>query len=243
MKKILLLFLCALSGIILFAQDQPKSEKKKSNVINLAGRANDHFMIQLGYTGWSKKPDSINTTGIPRSFNMYVMFDFPIKSNPHYSLAIGPGIATDNMYFSKTYVGLKDPTTNLVFYNLADTNHFKRYKLATTWLEAPVEFRFSSDPANPNKSYKFAIGVKLATLLGAHTKGKTWEDKNGRILIAYTQKETAKRFINTTRFEATARVAWGVFGLYGSYQLNSLFKEGSGPGVRAFSIGLTVSGL
>ncbi|MEJ0104210.1 MAG: hypothetical protein WDO19_17320 [Bacteroidota bacterium] len=38
---------------------------------------------------------------------------------------------------------------------------------------------------------------------------------------------------------------WGmdIFTLFGSYQVGSLFKEGLGPDVRPYSIGLTLSGL
>src|SRR4051812_12843953 len=97
MKRTLLLFSLVLLGSSVFAQDEPKPKSKP----NLSNRANDHFMIQLGVTKWAKKPDSINTKGLSRSFNMYIMLDFPFKTNPHISAAIGPGIATDNIYFSK----------------------------------------------------------------------------------------------------------------------------------------------
>jgi len=236
MKKILTaVFL--IGSITSFAQDQYTKKK-----VNLAGRPNDHILIQLGITNWAKKPDSINTKGLSRSFNMYFMFDFPFKSNPRISVAIGPGIGTDNIFFSKTYVDIKQNAT-LLFQDVSDTNHFKKFKLATAWLEAPLELRYSSNPATPNKSYKFAIGIKGATLLNAHTKGKDWRNKANQTLISYTQKENSKRFFNTTRFLATARFGWGPFTLYGSYQLNPLFKEGLAPDVRPYSIGLTLSGL
>src|SRR5437762_11008273 len=176
MKKTLLLITSVLLTIILFAQEEPKTKSKKN--INLSGRANDHLLIQLGVTNWSGKPDSIKTKGLSRSFNMYFMFDFPFKTNPRFSIAIGPGIATDNIYFDKMYVGIKDVTSTLQFKNVADTNHFKKYKLSTAYLEAPLELRFSSNPETPNSSYKFALGVKIGALLNAHVKGKDWEAKN-----------------------------------------------------------------
>ena len=78
-------------------------------------RANDHFMFQLGYTAWASAPDSVHTTGIPRTFNFYIMMDFPFKTNPHLSVAIGPGVASDNIFFNKTYVGIKDNTASIRF--------------------------------------------------------------------------------------------------------------------------------
>jgi len=241
MKKTLLLISFILTGIILFAQEEPKPESKKKP--NITGRANDHFLLQLGITNWAGRPDSIQTKGLSRSFNMYFMFDFPFKSNPRISVGIGLGIGTDNIYFDKTYVGIKDATSTLRFQDLSDTNHFKKYKLTTAILEAPLELRFSSNPATPNKSYKASLGIKVGTLLNVHTKGKNWQTASGGTLITYTEKQTSKRFFNSNRFVATARLGYGVFSVFGAYQLNTLFKEGLGPDVRPYTIGLTLSGL
>lgn len=241
MKKLaLFVFSCLLINSLL-AQDT--TFKKKKEPINLAGRANDHFLIQLGYTGWAGKPDTIATSGFSKSFNVYFMFDFPFKTNPKLSMAFGPGISSDHILFDKTYVGIKDPTQTLQFKDQSDTNHFKKTKLNTTYLEAPVEFRYTANPLNSDKSFKFAIGAKVGTMINAHTRNKDLENKSGGTLNSYTMKETSKRFFNTTRLVGTARVGLGHFTLYGSYQVTTLFKEGVAADIRPFSIGLTISGL
>ena len=241
MKKIALFAISCLLISTLFAQDS--TYKKKKEPINLAGRANDHFMIQLGYAGWAGKPDTINTGGLSKSFNVYFMFDFPFKTNPKLSMAFGPGISSDHIQFKKTYVGIKDITTKLAFRDQADTNHFKKTKLNTTYLEAPIEFRYTANPLNSDKSFKFAIGGKVGTMINAHTRNKNLENKNGNSLNPYALKESSKRFFNTTRLAGTARVGMGHFSLYGSYQITTLFKEGVAADIRPYSIGLTISGL
>jgi hypothetical protein len=242
MKKIYLAVCFSLFFTSIFAQDAPKPEKKDDKK-SLVNRANDHLMIQLGYLHWAGTPDTISTAGLPRTFNAYFMFDFPFKTNAHLSIAAGAGVGTDNMYFSKMYVGIKDLTSTLVFKDLRDTNYFKKYKLESTWLEVPLEFRYSSLPYTPNKSVKAALGIKVGTLVSAHTKGKTLVTKSGATLLPYTEKIISKRFFNSTRFVATARVSYGVFGIFGSYQVNTLFKQGFAPDVRPFTIGLSISGL
>jgi hypothetical protein len=241
MKKIFFIAIAALIATSIFAQDSTSFNPKKKP--NLRGRANDHFLLQFGVTNWAGKTDSMHTKGLSRSFNMYFMFDFPFKSNPRFSVGIGVGIGTDNIYFSKTYIGIKDNTSYLQFQDVSDTNHFKKYKLATATLEAPLELRFSSHPETPNKSVKVALGIKAGILLNAHTKGKIWQNSAGNTLLSYTEKQTSKRFFNSNRFVATARIGYGVFSLFGTYQLNPLFKEGLGPDVRPYTIGLTLSGL
>jgi hypothetical protein len=93
------------------------------------------------------------------------------------------------------------------------------------------------------RSWKIALGAKVGTLLSAHTKAKNFQTKSGGTLVASTQKEKAKRFFNGTRLSVTGRLSYGVFGIYGAYQINSFIKEGLGPDVRPFQIGLTLSGL
>lgn len=244
MKKLVLIALGSFLFQSLTAQDSTTvTAKPKKETISLAGRANDHFMLQFGYTGWAGKPDSINTSGFSKSFNVYFMFDFPFKTNPKLSIALGPGISSDHIIFKKTYVGIKDITQTLRFIDQSDTTHFKKTKLNTTYLEAPIEFRYVANPLTSDKSFKFALGVKVGTMINAHTRNKDLENVSGNTINAYTMKETSKRFFNTTRLVGTARVGIGHFTLYGSYQLTSLFKEGVAAEIRPFSIGLTLSGL
>jgi len=251
MKKALLSAFALFLLVSAFAQDsltsvapaEVKTAAKKKKEFDLSNRSGDHLLIQLGYAGWNGTPDSINTGGLPRSFNAYFMFDFPFKNNPRISAAIGLGVGTDHIYFKKTSVGIKDATETIQFRNLADTNHFKKYKLATTWLEAPIELRYSSRPDQPGKSFKVAIGVKVGTLLKAGTKGKNWENKAGNTILSYTEKISSKRFFNTIRVVPTLRVGYGHVSLYGAYTVGNVFKEGLGPEVKAYSIGLTLSGL
>ena len=241
MKKIFLVVFSTLIVVSIFAQDEPKSEPKKKP--NLVSRANDHLLLQFGYTSWANIPDSINTKGFPRSFNAYFLFDFPFKSNPQISIAIGAGVGTDNIFFDKTYVGIKDITPTLQFHDQSDTTHFKKNKLGTAYIEAPLELRFSSNPANPNKSFKVALGIKGGLLMGAHIKQKTEQTAGGATINDYIEKQYSKRFFNSNRFAGTVRIGYGVFSVFATYQINPLFKEGLGPDVRPWTIGLTLSGL
>ncbi|MBS1919644.1 MAG: outer membrane beta-barrel protein [Bacteroidetes bacterium] len=242
MKKIVLPALLILITISALAQNNPSSEKKK-NTIDLSGRANDHFMIQLGSYGWNGIPDTIHTKGLSKSINFYFLFDFPFKTNPHFSIAIGPGIGSDMMYFNKTYVGIKDNTSSIAFTDQSDTTHFKKTKLGMAWIEAPIELRYAFDPANNAKSFKLALGVKIGALLNAHTRNKDFVNSTGNIIYQYVQKEASKKFFNGNRIVVTARAGWGHFTLFYNYQVSSLFKENRGPNVNPYSFGLTLSGL
>ena len=243
MKKIFSLSaLALLFSMAVSAQEAPEPPAKKKT-FDLSNRANDHLLVQFGLAGWASAPDSVNPKGFSKSFNVYFMYDFPFKNNPKLSIAFGPGIGTDHILFKGTYVGIKDPTQTIRFTDQSDTTHFKKTKLATAYLEAPIELRFAGNPADANKSFKMALGVKVGTMLNAHTRNSKLEDKNGNSINEYVMKETSKRFFNKNRLVAMARVGMGHFTLFGSYQLTPLFKEGAGPQVKPFAIGLTLSGL
>jgi len=223
---------------------QAASQKKTPKKFDLANRSNDHFMFQYGLDRWSGTNDSINPKGFSRFFNAYVMLDKPFKTNPKFSVGLGLGIGSSNIFFKNTYVDVKSTSSTLPFTNVDSANHFKKFKLTTIFLEAPVELRYSSNPENSNKAVKVALGVKVGTLLSAYTKGKTLENKSGGTLNSYIAKESSKKFFNSTRLAATARIGYGIFGIYGAYQITSLLKTGTGPdAIRPYSIGIYISGL
>ena len=225
------------------AKAKPAKAKKDWSKLNLTGRPNDHFMFQTGYETWAQVPDTINLKGFGRHLNIYLMMDFPFKSDPRFSVGLGLGIGSSNLFFEKQEVKIAATTTNLEFRNVADTNHFKKFKLVNVWAEIPVELRYALNPENTNASWKFAVGVKVGTMVNAHTKGKNWQNSAGNSLNNYTLKENNKRYFNSLRMAATARINYGPLGLHAAYQINSLIKDAVGPQVHPMSIGLTVSGL
>lgn len=246
MKKITFIIIGCLFISFAFAQETTTTTKTDTKTLKLPNRAGDHFLLQVSYDGWAGMPDSISShqEGFSRGFNAYFMFDRPFKGSPKYSIGIGAGISTSNITFKNMNVDLKSSSDFLPFTAVDSTNHFKKYKLATSYLEVPLELRFTANPDNVNKSLKAAIGIKVGTLVNAHTKGKTLQDKNNNTIGSYTEKITSKKYINGTRFSATARVGYGIVSLFGTYQLNSILKEGVGsPDMKLYQVGITISGL
>lgn len=244
MKKIFIAVMLFTTFAAAKAQDTT-SQKKDWKKLDLSNRANDHFMIQYGYDSWGSVPDSINTSGFSRHFNMYVMLDKPFKTNPHFSVGFGVGIGSSNIFFQNTYIDLKSRTSTLPFRDVSAEDHFKKYKLTTVFAEIPVEFRYVSNPVTPDKGFKVAIGAKVGTLLNAHTKGKNLVDKNGSTVYdsKYIAKENDKKFINSTRLALTGRIGFGNVSIDASYQVTNFLKENVGPAIKPYSIGLTLSGL
>ena len=223
----------------------PSETKRDWSKIDLSSRPADHLMIQFGSDAWLNRPDSVRTTGFSRHFNVYFMLDKPFKTNPKLSLAFGVGIGSSNIFFNNTKVDIKSIANRLPFTRVDSVDHFKKFKVTTIYAEIPVELRYYSNPENPGKSWKAAVGIKVGTLLKSYTKGKDLVNKAGNSIYGtgYIVKESNKRFFNGTMLAATARIGYGMFSLDAGYQINGVLKDGVGPSMNKLSIGLTISGL
>lgn len=221
--------LIVLSLITLNSFSQTKSAKNK---INLSNRPSDHLVLQLSSDSWMGAPDSISSfkKSTSRGLNFYVMLNRPFKSNPKLSVAFGLGFGTSHIFFKDMTVGITGTKSTLAFNN---ASQYSRYKLSTSYIEIPVELRFFSNPEKINKSFKVALGAKAGLLLNAHTKSKS----------DFVEKQSSKSYFNNSRLAATARIGYGYFSLFGSYNLTSIFKENVAENMRLLQVGLSLSGF
>ncbi len=240
MRKLSFVLLVLLAGIPAFSQSA--KEKKKKEVLNRSG---DHLMFQISSDHWLGEPDSIGShiNGFNRGVNVYVMYNLPFKSDPRFSVAAGIGVGSSNIYFKKMNVEIGSTSNVLPFVATDSANNYKKFKLSTSFLEVPIEFRFSSRPETPGKSVKVALGVKLGTMLNAHTKGKVLRDVNGKTLFNSTDKVSDRSYFNSTRMAGTLRIGYGNFSVFGAYNFSSMFKDGVAADVKLLQVGLTISGL
>ena len=243
MRKFLaVLALLMVPACFAMAQDATdKTEKMNSSAAPapIVKPSRDFVMLQLYYINWATKPDSVKTKTFGYGFNGYLCYDFPIKKTK-LSFAAGLGVNVNVVYLDQQVMSFNDTAAaySSAVRFLPDTNHYKRYKFVTTYLTAPFELRYFANSNNRNKGFKAAIGMEIGTLLGAHTKALTSVDGTN---IKY--KVDTKRYVTPWNFAATARVGWGNFSLFGSYNLTNVFKESAGPPITPISVGICLTGL
>lgn len=246
-KSLLALLFNLFFGGLVQAQNTEEMTVGRLRDSKISERPKDHFVLQLGAVNWLEKPDSISLKGLSRSIGVYFMLDLPFKTDPRFSIGAGVGVGSDHVFFDKN--AGRDLVTNsrngfqFKKNEGADANiKYKSIKLHTAYLEAPVEFRFMSKPATPEKSIKVAVGMKIGTLVTAVDKTKFEKDVSGE--GGYTMKIKDRRNFNSLRLVAMARIGYGAFGAFVQYQLNDFIKEGLGPNqIRPLQIGITISGL
>lgn len=226
MKKIAAFCCCMLLMITLVKAQTPSAVMKHSR---------DFLVVQLSYDTWPGVPDSVHAGGLSRGVNVAFMYDFPLKPASHFSVAPGLGISSSNIFFKNQTVNIGQASQTLGFPR--DTS-YKHYKLATAYVEIPIELRYREFEDNANKGFKVAAGLKFGTLLSAHTKGKLIYQGGKQ-----AQKISDKRYFQPWRVAATLRIGWGNLAVFTSYSLTPLFKTNAGPTINPLQVGLCLSGL
>lgn len=241
MRYVLAFALVFLFGVnFVHAQGKETAEERKARLdstTRVTKPSRDFLLLQFGYATWGNRPDSIKTKKFGYSFNAFLCYDFPIKKT-NLSFAAGLGVSTTSIYLNKQTVGLDDTGSAGADANIYADSTYKKYKFNTAYVSAPFELRYYGNKYNRNKGFKAAIGMQVGTLLGGHTKGlRSISGTNIK------DKENTKRYLSQWNFAATARIGWGNFSLYGSYNLTNVFKDKSGPTLTPMSAGICISGL
>lgn len=235
MKKTLLI-LMTLGSTLTMGWSQTNNKKEEKQVTS---KATDFLMLQLYYTNWAQRPDSINLKGFNRGFSFHFMVDFPFK-NSNFSFAPGIGLGTYNYYFQDQRLIINEGAQNVEFRTLykPEIDEYKKSKLGLVYAEAPLELRFFSDKYNRNKGVKIAAGVKIGYLLNSFTREK--------LAVGATtvdQKFATQAYFPTWTFSPTLRIGYGNFAIFGQYSLSQQFKAGLGPEMYPFTIGIAITGL
>jgi len=222
----------------LLAQDA--TDKVNSSAIPppIVKPARDFVMVQFAYNDWIQKPDSVKTKTFGYAFNAYLCYDFPIAKT-NLSFAAGLGINTSVIYLAGQQISNTDTSSAvpLRFVPIVPDT-VKKVKFVTTYITAPFELRYFANKTNRSKGFKAAIGMTVGALLGSDTKTLSGIDGSN---VKY--KIDTKRYVTPWNFAATARIGWGNFSIFASYNLTNVFKENVAPVITPASAGICLTGL
>ncbi len=236
-KPGLTLLLCA-TTVIAFAQLE--AETKRKGMPDIPGT----FMVEYGFNWFSAPPQGLSK-GFwgSRTINFYYQYDKQFGSSK-WSVHSGLGLALERyklLYykqpFADTVLKVNTPTLILdgsgktiftssgaVLYG-DTTKSATKSMFITNYIDVPVEFRFTTNPNDPAKSFKAALGGRFGVLMNAQTKLKYQENGETKKL-----KDRQDFNLNQFRYGAFARIGVGNVYLSFYYNFNDMFKEGRGPG-------------
>lgn len=264
MKKVILISLCLLVALQVFAQKDTDEKKKiKSSPFARLDQA-DRIIVDVFTDIWMNAPEDnvMSISAINRGSNVYFMRDIPIaKSN--FSFAVGAGISCHNIYsdawpvketvadtsnipFGFVYTGKTIFSKLPSLVGTTETDH-KNNKLTEVFVDIPIEFRFRTK--NDGQKFKFALGFKVGYLLSSHLKyrGDDVSFNNAAQCWVLNSDQTVKTKmykvpnIETYRMGPTFRIGWGYVNLSAYYSLTHLFKKDKNPNYDMYPISVGIS--
>lgn len=151
-------------------------------------------------------------------------------------LTTGLGIEWNNYRFSKanTILDLNDDTLS-GFVDINDDIDYKKSKMVTTYLTLPLMLEFQTNSKSKVNSLHLGVGVLSGLRIGTHTK-VMYDDGNKE-----NDKERGAAVMNPFKLDLMARIGWGKLNIYGKYALLSLVKDGRGPELYPFSVGISLA--
>lgn len=206
----------------------------------------DRFIIQFDNCGWLDAPEGVDIRGYNLGFSAYVMREYGFGEDGTFpiSFAWGYGISTHNIHSNGEFV--TDSVTQLSELKPFPSNYsFEKNKLATSYLELPLEFRFRTGrkkrvaawraQADPEElvrpQFKFYLGAKVGYAINVHSK--TRDDDGKRKIFGVDH-------LYPWRYGLTARIGFGAVTISGFYSLTPLIKEGRGTQVIPYSLGIGI---
>lgn len=234
MKNLLISALFSILCLTAFGQSLKK---------NLKGRPNlpGTFLIEIGVNRNLNSADTFNI-GFwgSRSLNLYYQHDFKIPIlKGKFSFHPGIGLAMERFKFKDLKTIGYDATGALQIINpRAGTT---KSQLIANYLDIPMELRFSTNPFDPNRSFKAAVGFRAGVLLNGQTKLKYENDGD-----TIKEKNRQAWNLNNIRYGVYGRIGVGNVNLFGYYNLSTYFKEGEGiqgKDINVLTVGLSIGGF
>ena len=217
------------------------STKKKDNFeIYWAG-------IGLGVNGYlNANNDTKVPTGYdflelnyPKSINVTINFleeKIPLWKK-HINIVTGMGLDINNYRFSSKHYVLQ-PNTPFISAEYDSTLAFNS-KLAVTYLNVPLLLQFDTKSfGEKQRTMHISCGIVGGLRLWSHTK-QVYEINGTK----YKTKTKDDFNLNPFPCSAMVRIGYGNIDLYASYSLNGMFKNGQGPQLYPFTVGITLLGF
>lgn len=242
------------SGLKILIFNDPDSEKSKSKTDSnykpmpkKPATATFYSGIDVGVNGLMNSIDySTNLKGASanldidysRSYNLHLnVVEKQIKIyKRQVSLVTGIGLNYNGYRFnSKTVRMVNDMKSNKIDFDTTSSREYTKNKLRVSSIEIPVLIGFATNKKDPDKGVKIATGVIGTYIYNSKYKLNFIEEK------ASTQQVVKDNFhLRPFTVKATVRFGYKGFMLFANYSLMSLFKDGQGPDVRPFELGISL---
>jgi hypothetical protein len=214
--------LSLLLSVNLFAQDT--IPKVKVPAIPLR---EDQLIINLTLDNWSGLPSNVESKPFrSRGFSFLLMTD-KVNNSGNLGIGAGVGFMSQNVH---TDAYIADTGSASFLSPIPDSMKYEINKLSSNYITAALELRIRSNENGRGERFKLNIGMIAGFLVQSHVK---YEDKYGKL------KTYDIAHLNKFQYGVEARLGYNNVALFGYYSLVPVFKDGKGPEMNPYSIGIS----
>lgn len=152
----------------------------------------------------------------------------------HVGLVSSLGLQYNNYRFDLNSYGDLNENSMAWFPSITETARIGKSKLTTLYLNAPVMLEFHIPDARSRDHLYVGLGVVGGMRLRSHTKVK-YSDEGS----SFKRKNRDSFDLNPFRYSYIARAGYNKIGIYATYTPISLFKDGKGPELYPYSVGVS----
>lgn len=195
------------------------------------------------------------TKSVGVHLNLYEQ-NIQLNSSGTIGLITGLGIEWTNFRF-RNNVTITDSSNGIHGYYNRGVD-MEKSKLTISYLTLPILFEYQNHPSRKIEKFHVSAGVLLGLRLGSHTK-RVFSQKNMPFELYDGENFATSHLVGTSttsddgvmkthddfhitplKAEAMLRIGWGYINLFGKYSLTTLFRDGKGPELYPYSIGITL---
>lgn len=184
------------------------------------------FTLELGLNNGLNAPERFDAAlWGSRSFNVYYQYEIRILKS-RFSIVPGIGLSLERFKFKNGAILGYDEEDSLKLLLPAETpmTGLKKTQMINNYIDVPVELRFSTNPSDPGRGFKVAVGGRIGYMYDSFSKLKYKEDGQTKTL-----KDKQDWNLTKLRYGVSGKLGFGNFTLFGYYNLTPLFEEGKGP--------------
>jgi hypothetical protein len=147
------------------------------------------------------------------------------------ALVTGIGFTFNNYRFDNQTRIMQDREG--VYFVEDEDNKIVKNKINVNYVNIPLMLEYQTSGRREVQKFHVAGGVIMGARIG--TNARYEYDDNGK---KRKEKDYKDFHIHPFKFDLTGRIGWGRVNLFATYSLNTLFKEGKGPELYPFALGI-----
>jgi hypothetical protein len=188
----------------------------------------DRLIIDLTYNDWSGELKPFQNRWNSIGVNVNFMKDIKFKKTRVFSLGLGLGYGFSSISSQQKFA----VQNNIIEFSTIQKSSIYDYSCFNNHrFFMPLELRFSTKNWN---RWKFAVGGSFG--INAAMKQRLIDSDGAKM-----ERTNLSEYTSILNYGVHTRLGYRNFSLFGSYQINNLFRGRGNPDLHQFQLGLSIS--